>query len=78
MQPRPGKNPAAEPAVELKSLRYYYYVSFRPVDIFQEAATDRSFKIPWRLLGPRWVKVTTAYKTRGAIDAPCEIEKSKE
>lgn len=63
--------------VELKSLKYYY-ISFRPVGIFQEAATDRIFRDLWGVLEPRWLKVTTMYKTRGGIDATCEVEKSKE
>lgn len=63
--------------VELKSLKYYY-VSFRQVGIYQEAATDRIFRDLWKTLEPRWLKVTTIYKTRGGIDATCELEKSKE
>lgn len=63
--------------VELKSLKYYY-VSFRPVGIFQELATDRIFKDLWQALQPHWLKVTTIYKTRGGIDTTCEIEKTRE
>jgi 7-cyano-7-deazaguanine reductase len=63
--------------VELKSLKYYY-VSFRQVGIYQEAATDRIFRDLWKTLAPRWLKVTTIYKTRGGIDATCEVEKTKE
>ena len=63
--------------VELKSLKYYY-VSFRPVGIYQEAATDRIFGDLWKTVEPRWLKVTTIYKTRGGIDSTCEVENTRE
>jgi len=58
--------------VELKSLKYYI-VSFRPVGIFQEPATGRIYRDLWALLQPQWLCVTTAYNTRGGIDATCEV-----
>lgn len=62
--------------VELKSLKYYF-VSFRNVGIYQEAATNRIFKDLWQLLKPRYLMIKTIYNTRGGIDAICLIEKGK-
>ena len=62
--------------VELKSLKYYF-VSFRNVGIYQEAATNRIFKNLWQLLKPRYLMIKTIYNTRGGIDAVCEIEKGR-
>ena len=62
----------AKSIVELKSLKYYI-VSFRPVGIFQEPATARIYKDLHALLQPEWLCVTTAYNTRGGIDAVCEV-----
>jgi 7-cyano-7-deazaguanine reductase len=58
--------------VELKSLKYYI-VSYRPVGIFQEPATARLYSDLWALLQPEMLRVTTAYNTRGGIDATCEV-----
>lgn len=62
--------------IELKSLKYYY-VSFRNVGIYQEAATDRLFKDLKKVLKPKYIKVQTIYNTRGGIDTTCTIEDGK-
>lgn len=62
--------------IELKSLKFYF-VSFRNVGIYQEDATDRIFKDIWKLAGPKYLKITTLYNTRGGIDSTCLIEKGK-
>lgn len=62
--------------IELKSLKYYY-MSFRNVGIYQEAATDRIFSDLFSKLSPRYMKVVTDYNTRGGIDTVCEIEKGE-
>ena len=62
--------------VELKSLKYYF-VSFRNVGIYQEAATDRIFKDIKKLLAPQYLYIETVYNTRGGIDAKCVIESGK-
>ncbi len=59
--------------IELKSLKYYF-VSFRNVGIFQEAATDRIFSDLRAALRPRYLRVSTVYNTRGGIDTTCQIE----
>lgn len=63
--------------VELKSLKYYL-VSFRPVGIFQEPATARLYNDLHALLQPQWLCVTTAYRTRGGIDATCEVRSDQQ
>lgn len=68
--------PAAK-IVELKSLKYYF-VSFRPVGIFQEPATARMYRDLWALLQPHWLCVKTVYNTRGGIDATCEIRSDEQ
>ncbi len=62
--------------VELKSLKYYF-VSYRNVGIYQEDATNKIFKDLKALLKPKYMKITTIYKTRGGIDSSCCIEKGK-
>ncbi len=61
--------------VELKSLKYYF-VSFRNVGIYQEAATNRIYTDLVRLLEPKYLSVETVYNTRGGIDARCFIDTS--
>src|SRR5208337_5209225 len=56
--------------VELKSLKYYF-ISFRNVGIYQEAATDRIFGDIKKLLKPKYLYVETNYNTRGGIEAKC-------
>ncbi|MFC1477998.1 preQ(1) synthase [Candidatus Margulisiibacteriota bacterium] len=62
--------------LELKALKYYF-ISFRNIGIYQEAVTDRIFKDIFKILKPRYLKVTTVYNTRGGIDAACFIEKGR-
>lgn len=67
----------AKSIVELKSLKYYF-VSFRPVGIFQEPATARMYRDLAALLQPQWLCVKTIYNTRGGIDATCEIRSDEQ
>ena len=60
--------------LELKSLKYYF-VSYRNVGIYQEAATDRIFGDIDRILKPAYLRISTIYNTRGGIDAICFMEK---
>jgi len=62
--------------VELKSLKYYF-ISFRNVGIYQEAATDRIFKDLHRLLAPKRLTVTTIYNVRGGILSTCVMDSEK-
>ena len=59
-----------EKCVELKSLKYYF-VSFRNVGIYQEAATKRIFDDLSKLLNTSKIKITTIYNTRGGFDTTC-------
>jgi len=59
--------------VELKSLKYYF-ISFRNVGIYQEAATDRIFGDIKKLLKPKYLYVETNYNTRGGIEAKCIMQ----
>ena len=56
--------------IELKSLKYYF-VSFRNVGIYQEAATKRIYMDLKNALGTEKIKVTTIYNTRGGFDTTC-------
>ena len=56
--------------VELKSLKYYF-VSFRNVGIYQEAATKRIYDDLRTLLKTDKIKITTIYNTRGGFDTTC-------
>lgn len=62
--------PAGGKCVELKSLKYYF-VSFRNVGIYQEAATKRIFEDLRRALDTDRLRVTTVYRTRGGFDTTC-------
>ena len=62
--------PEGGKCVELKSLKYYF-VSFRNVGIYQEAATKRIFDDLGKLLNTSKLKVTTIYNTRGGFDTTC-------
>jgi 7-cyano-7-deazaguanine reductase len=62
--------------IELKSLKYYF-VSFRNVGIYQEEVTSRIFDDLYKILKPKYLKLTTIYNTRGGIDATCIIEKGE-
>ncbi|OHD64357.1 MAG: NADPH-dependent 7-cyano-7-deazaguanine reductase QueF [Spirochaetes bacterium RBG_13_51_14] len=67
----PGKK-----LVELKSLKYYF-VSFRNVGIYQEAATDRIYNDLYRCLGPKYLMVKTVYNVRGGILSTCVMDSEK-
>jgi len=62
--------------VELKSLKYYF-LSFRNVGIYQEAATKRIYDDLKKALETERLRVTTVYNTRGGFDTTC-IEGSLE
>jgi len=56
--------------IELKSLKYYF-VSFRNVGIYQEAATRRIYDDLSSVLETKRLCVTTVYNTRGGFDTTC-------
>ena len=62
--------PTGAKCIELKSLKYYF-VSFRNVGIYQEAATKRIYMDLKNALGTEKIKVTTIYNTRGGFDTTC-------
>ena len=62
--------PIGGKCVELKSLKYYF-VSFRNVGIYQEAATKRIYDDLKSLLKTSRLKITTIYNTRGGFDTTC-------
>ena len=62
--------PTRGKCIELKSLKYYF-VSFRNVGIYQEAATKRIYMDLKNALGTEKIKVTTIYNTRGGFDTTC-------
>ena len=49
----------------------YYFVSFRNVGIYQEAATKRIYDDLKALLETSRLKITTIYNTRGGFDTTC-------
>jgi 7-cyano-7-deazaguanine reductase len=62
--------PTGRKCVELKSLKYYF-ISFRNVGIYQEAATKRIYKDLKSVLSTDKLQVTTLYNTRGGFDTTC-------
>ncbi len=62
--------PTGGKCVELKSLKYYF-ISFRNVGIYQEAATKRIYKDLKSVLSTDKLQVTTLYNTRGGFDTTC-------
>ena len=62
--------PTGGKCVELKSLKYYF-VSFRNVGIFQEAATKRIYSDLLSSLGSKQLMVTTIYNIRGGFQTTC-------
>lgn len=62
--------PTGGKCVELKSLKYYF-ISFRNVGIFQEAATKRIYQDLKQALEIDRLRVTTIYNTRGGFDTTC-------
>ena len=62
--------PTGRKCVELKSLKYYF-VSFRNVGIYQEAATKRIYSDLLSALGSKQLMVTTIYNIRGGFQTTC-------
>lgn len=62
--------PLGGKCVELKSLKYYF-LSFRNVGIYQEAATRRIYDDLKKALETERLRVTTIYNTRGGFDTTC-------
>ena len=62
--------PAGGKCVELKSLKYYF-VSFRNVGIYQEAATKRIYTDLRTALNTDQLMVTTLYNIRGGFQTTC-------
>ncbi len=62
--------------VELKSLKYYF-VSYRNVGIYQEAATNRIYNDLAACLQPRYLMVKTIYNIRGGILSTCVMDSEK-
>lgn len=62
--------PTGRKCVELKSLKYYF-VSFRSVGIYQEAATKRIFNDLRSALDTDKLMVTSIYNIRGGFKTTC-------
>ena len=62
--------PTGGKCVELKSLKYYF-VSFRNVGIYQEAATKRIYSDLLSALDSKQLMVTTIYNIRGGFQTTC-------
>ncbi len=62
--------PSGGKCVELKSLKYYF-VSFRNVGIYQEAATKRIYSDLCSALKTNQLMVTTMYNIRGGFQTTC-------
>lgn len=56
--------------IEFKSLKYYF-ISYRNVGIYQEAATKRIYDDLKTALKTNRIKITTVYNTRGGFDTTC-------
>jgi len=63
-------HPDGNKCIELKSLKYYF-ISFRNVGIYQEAATKRIYDDLSSVLETKRLCVTTVYNTRGGFDTTC-------
>ena len=62
--------PTGGKCVELKSLKYYF-VSFRNVGIYQEAATKRIYSDLRGVLKTDRLMITTLYNIRGGFETTC-------
>jgi len=62
--------PKGGKCIELKSLKYYF-VSFRNVGIYQEAATKRIYDDLKSVLKTKQLMVTTLYNIRGGFETTC-------
>jgi 7-cyano-7-deazaguanine reductase len=56
--------------VELKSLKYYF-ISYRNVGIYQEAATKRIYDDLRSALNTDRLQITTIYNIRGGFETTC-------
>ena len=63
-------HPTGGKCVELKSLKYYF-VSFRNVGIYQEAATKRIYNDLRSALRTDKLQVITIYNIRGGFETTC-------
>lgn len=63
--------------VELKSLKYYY-LSYRDIGIYQEAATAKIYQDLYDLLEPKWLRLSVTYQTRGGIDTTSVIDSDEQ
>ena len=63
-------HPTGRKCVELKSLKYYF-ISFRNVGIYQEAATKRIYTDLRTSLDTEQLMVTTLYNIRGGFQTTC-------
>ena len=63
-------HPTGGKCVELKSLKYYF-VSFRNVGIYQEAATKRIYNDLKSARRTDKLQVTTIYNIRGGFETTC-------
>ena len=63
-------HPTCGKCVELKSLKYYF-ISFRNVGIYQEAATKRIYTDLRTALDTEQLIVTTLYNIRGGFQTTC-------
>ena len=62
--------PSGGKCVELKSLKYYF-ISFRHVGIYQEAATKRIYNDLKKALNTEKISITTIYNIRGGFETTC-------
>jgi len=62
--------PTGGKCVELKSLKYYF-ISFRNVGIYQEAATKRIYSDLCSALKTDRLMITTLYNIRGGFQTTC-------
>ena len=62
--------PEGGKCIELKSLKYYF-ISFRNVGIYQEAATKRIYDDLQSVLKTNQLIVTTLYNIRGGFETTC-------
>tara|TARA_B100000029_G_scaffold507924_1_gene593653 strand:- start:630 stop:1019 length:390 start_codon:yes stop_codon:yes gene_type:complete len=62
--------PKGGKCIELKSLKYYF-VSYRNVGIYQEAATKRIYDDLKSVLNTKYIKITTVYNIRGGFETTC-------
>lgn len=59
--------------IELKSLKLYLH-SYRDVEIYHEAATNRILDDLTEVVSPRWMRITGQFNTRGGITTDVIVE----